>query len=151
MWMSSSGTIKTMCYDWASWTVKGIDFHLPPIKSSDIWHAFASTLPTPPFCFLLKYSAVPLASVLLLPPCQNTLNLIYLFSFKMCVYVCVHYALFVHNSLTAELKSSNIMWCDSMIVLPLSVPVWFHVPAFMLRLRLWVSWQVVVRVRVHIL
>jgi len=55
MRMSSSGTIKTMCYDWASWAVKGIDFHLPPIKSSDIWHAFCQHVSTsPPFLFSAK-------------------------------------------------------------------------------------------------
>lgn len=121
MWMSSSGTIKTMCYDWASWAVKGIDFHLPPIKSSDIWHASASAFPRP-FCFLLKYSGAPLTSVLLLPPCHNTLNLFfiyfYFFYFNLrCV--CVHDALVVHNPLTAESKYSDIIWCDSTIVSPL--------------------------------
>lgn len=86
MQMSSSGSIKTICYDWVSWTVKGIDFHLPPIKSWDIWHAFSTTFQAPPFCFPLKYSAVPLASLLLLVRCQNIFILICLFNSRMCVY-----------------------------------------------------------------
>lgn len=52
--MSSSGTIKTICYDWVSWTVKGIDFHLPPIKSWDIWRAFCQHISYPAILFSVE-------------------------------------------------------------------------------------------------
>lgn len=110
--MTPNGSIKTMCYDWMSWALKGIDFHLPPIKSSDNCRAFAGTLHFTFhfFSFVLKYSGVSQLPVKIQP-----IRFLYLCIFRK--WLCIHYGRFVHNLLTAAFKSSDIVWRAAVTVL----------------------------------
>lgn len=94
-----------MCYDLASWAVKGIDFHLPPIKSADICH---TALPSP-WCFLLKYSGEPRASMLSYPPVKIR-SAQFICSTFVCVCMCVETLQSERYCLTGVLKSYYVIW-----------------------------------------